>query len=638
MKKRGSWLSEYDLHLLAEGTHYHSYDRLGSHLTEQSGVRGAQFTVWAPNARRVSVVGDFNNWDESANPLESIDSSGLWTGFVPGVSAGTNYKYSVYSNYNGYTAMKIDPYAFHFETPPRSASVVWDLDDFGWDDAKWMAERGRRQAHDQPISIYEVHLGSWMRKPEEGNRWLSYDELADKLVPYVQQLGFTHVELLPITEHPFSGSWGYQSIGYFAATSRFGTPQGFMHLINRLHQAGIGVLMDWVPGHFPTDGHGLAFYDGTHLYEHADQRQGFHPDWGTYIFNFGRREVANFLTSSALFWIDKYHIDGLRVDAVASMLYLDYSREPGQWVPNAYGGRENIEAINFVKRLNEVVYARHPDVMMVAEESTAWPMVSRPTSVGGLGFGYKWNMGWMHDILSYFSKDPIYRGHHHNNLSFGLLYAYHENFMLPLSHDEVVHGKSSLISKMPGDAWQKFANLRLLFGLMTAYPGKKLLFMGGEFGQWNEWNSETSLDWHLLEFDTHRGLSRWMSDLNRMLREYRALYEVDFDPSGFTWVEVNDAANSVIAFMRYPRDRKNPILCVFNLTPVPRENYRMGVEEAGYWTEILNSDATCYAGSGMGMAGGVESEPVGSQGRPHSLRMTLPPLAAVFLRRKHDGR
>jgi len=633
VKKRAEWLSDYDIHLLAEGTHYHSYDRLGAHVTERSGVRGAQFTVWAPNAQRVSVVGDFNNWDESSNPLASVGESGCWSGFVEGVVSGANYKYAVYSNYNGYAAMKVDPYAFHFETPPRSASVVWDLEGYQWNDSDWMANRRAHQGHDRPISIYEVHLGSWMRKPEEGGRWLTYREVAEKLVSYVSDMGFTHVEFLPLTEHPFSGSWGYQSIGYFAPTSRFGTPQDLMYLIDQLHQAGIGVLMDWVPGHFPTDGHGLAYFDGTHLYEHADQRQGYHPDWGTYIFNFGRREVANFLVSSALFWLDKYHIDGLRVDAVASMLYLDYSRAEGQWVPNIYGGRENLEAIHFLKRLNEIVYSRYPDLMMVAEESTAWPMVSRPTSAGGLGFGYKWNMGWMHDILSYMQSDPIYRRYRHNNLSFGLLYAYHENFVLPFSHDEVVHGKGAMISKMPGDIWQKFANLRVLYGLMFSYPGKKLLFMGCEFGQWSEWNSEQSLDWHLLEYDTHRGLQTWVKDLNRLMRSEPALHEVDFDYHGFNWVECHDAQNSTLAYTRYSADGKSSVLCLFNFTPVPREGYRVGVDASGFWQELLNSDAHFYGGSGMGNGGGVHSTDTPAQGRQHSLVVTLPPLGAVYFRR-----
>jgi len=634
LKKQEKWLTDYDIHLLSEGTHYNLYDRLGAHLSEQQGVRGAQFTVWAPNARRVSVVGDFNNWDEAADPLDSVGQTGCWTGFVAGVAGGSNYKYSISSNYNNYTALKIDPYAFTFETPPRSASVVWNINEYDWKDQAWMSGRAKAQRHDAAVSVYEVHLGSWMRKPEDGNRWLSYRELAETLVPYVQELGFTHVEFLPLTEHPFSGSWGYQSIGYFAPTSRFGTPQDLMFLIDSLHQAGIGVLMDWVPGHFPTDSHGLAYFDGTHLYEHADRRQGYHPDWGTYIFNFGRREVANFLIASALFWIEKYHIDGLRVDAVASMLYLDYSRKEGQWVANSYGGRENIEAIHFLRRLNEVVYARNPDVMMIAEESTAWPMVSRPTSSGGLGFGLKWNMGWMHDILSYMSKDAIFRKHHHNNLSFGLLYAYHENFILPFSHDEVVHGKGNMIAKMPGDIWQKFANLRALYGFMYAYPGKKLLFMGAEFGQWNEWNSETSLDWHLLQYETHGGLKTWLKDLNGILKSTPAFHEVDFEYQGFNWVECHDADNSVLAFFRYGHNGREPVLAAFNFTPIPRVGYRLGVEEEGYWEEILNSDARCYGGSGMGNAGGVGSEPVSAQGRRHSLSLTLPPLSALFLRRK----
>ena len=632
MKKRAGWFGDQDVHLLAEGSHFHSYDKLGAHLVEQSGVSGVQFSVWAPNAQRVSVVGDFNNWDELANPLESIEEVGCWTAFIPGVGSGTNYKFAVYSKLGGYCAMKVDPCAFHSETPPKSASVVWDIGGYQWNDSEWMATRGRCQSHDRPMSIYEVHLGSWMRKPEEGGRYLSYHELAEKLVGYVREMGFTHVELLPITEHPLSASWGYQSIGYFAPTSRFGTPQELMFLIDTLHQNGIGVLMDWVPGHFPTDGHGLAYFDGTHLYEHADERQGFHPDWGTYIFNFGRREVANFLISSALFWLDKYHIDGLRVDAVASMLYLDYSRSEGQWVPNVFGGRENLEAIHFLKRMNETVYARFPDVVTIAEESTAWPMVSRPTTSGGLGFGLKWNMGWMHDTLSYFAIEPLHRKHQHNKLSFGMLYSYNENFVLPISHDEVVHGKGSLLGKMPGDVWQKFANLRALFGMMFCYPGKKLIFMGCEFGQWSEWNSEQSLDWHLLEYDTHRGIQRWVKDLNVVLRDESALHDVDFDPSGFRWVEVHDAQNSVLAFSRRNRAGDRAVSCVFNLTPVPRTDYRIGVERPGFYREILNSDAAIYGGSGLGNMGGVQSDQISSNGYAYSLKLLLPPLSAMVLR------
>jgi 1,4-alpha-glucan branching enzyme len=632
MKAHIAWLSEYDAHLFSEGTFYQGYERLGAHITEKNGIHGTQFTVWAPNARWVSVVGDFNNWDESAHPLEPLAETGCWSGFLAGVGNGSNYKYAIHSHHNNYYALKVDPYAFHFETPPRSASIVWDIGGYDWQDSRWIEQRKELQAVSRPISVYEVHLGSWMRKPEEGNRTLSYRELAEPLVRHVSEMGFTHVEFLPLTEHPLSASWGYQSIGYFAPTSRFGTPQDLMYLIDCLHQHGIGVLMDWVPGHFPVDGHALAFFDGTHLYEHADRRQGYHPDWGTYIFNFGRREVTNFLMSSALFWLEKYHIDGLRVDAVASMLYLDYSRKEGEWVANAYGGRENLEAIAFLKRLNEVVYERHPDVITVAEESTAWPMVSHPTYAGGLGFGLKWNMGWMHDILSYFSKDPIFRRYHQNNLTFGMLYAYHENFILPFSHDEVVHGKRSMVSKMPGDDWQKFANLRALYGLMFAYPGKKLLFMGCEFAQWNEWNSETSLDWHLLDLEPHRGMTRWVRDLNGFLRSSRALHEVDFEPGGFEWIDCDDAAGSTLSFLRFSADSSEAVMALCNFTPVPRAGYRIGVPRDGFWKEELNSDAALYGGSNMGNAGGCCAERSGSHGRPFSLVVTLPPLSVLYFR------
>ncbi|MFN8388979.1 MAG: 1,4-alpha-glucan branching protein GlgB [Bdellovibrionota bacterium] len=630
MKQQIGWLSDYEMHLFSEGTFYRSFERLGAHVVERNGVRGTQFCVWAPNARRVSVAGDFNNWDESSHPLESVGETGCWSGFIPGVGSGMNYKYAIYSNVQNYCALKLDPYAFHAETPPKSASVVWDIGGYDWNDSSWMERRKKLQDQSRPMSIYEVHLGSWRRKPEEGNRPLSYREVAEELVRYVVDMGFTHVEFLPLTEHPFTGSWGYQSVGYFAPTSRFGTPQDLMYLIDRLHQHDIGVIMDWVPGHFPVDGHALAFFDGTHLYEHEDRRQGFHPDWGTYIFNFGRREVTNFLISSAVFWLEKYHIDGLRVDAVASMLYLDYSRKEGEWIPNAYGGRENLEAIAFLKRLNEVVYERFPDTITVAEESTSWPMVSRPTYLGGLGFGFKWNMGWMHDILSYFSKDPIHRQFHHNNLSFGLLYAYHENFILPFSHDEVVHGKGSMIAKMAGDEWQKFANLRALYGLMFAYPGKKLLFMGCEFGQWSEWNADSSLDWHLLNHGMHSGLLQWVRDLNAIIRREPALHEVDFEYSGFKWIDCNDSAQSTLSFQRLSRSGDRTILGVFNFTPVPRFGYRLGVPNAGFWKEELNSDASIYGGSSLGNAGGVSSDPVSAHGHGDSICVTLPPLSAVY--------
>lgn len=632
MAKKDQWLTDYDIHLFSEGTHFHSYQKLGSHFVQQNGERGVHFAVWAPNARRVSVVGDFNNWDDVSSPLNLVGETGIWHGFLPGVSAGTSYKYSIQSNFDGGHYLKADPYALYAEIPPRSASVVWDISDFEWGDQEWMQGRGEKHNYDRPFAVYEVHLGSWKRKPEQNDAFLTYRELAEQLPAYVLDMGFTHVQFLPVMEHPFDGSWGYQALSYFAPTSRHGTPQDFMHLVDSLHQAGIGVIVDWVPGHFPCDGHGLGLFDGTHLYEHADRRQGFHPDWETYIFNFGRREVANFLISSALFWLEKYHIDGLRVDAVASMLYLDYSREDGEWIPNAYGGRENLEAIAFLKHFNELVYERHPDVMTIAEESTAWPMVSRPTYVGGLGFGFKWNMGWMNDVLSYMRKDPVYRSYHHNNLTFGLLYAFHENFILPLSHDEVVHGKCSLLRQMSGDDWQKFANLRALFGYMYGHPGKKLLFMGGEFGQWDEWDANRSLDWHLTQYGPHQGIQNWVRDLNRLVRSEPALYQIDFDYQGFSWVDCHDAAQSVVSFLRNGYNPEDTVLCVYNFTPVPRSHYRIGVPREGYWEELLNSDSESYGGSGIGNLGGVSAEHIPTHGQPCSLSLTLPPVSALFFR------
>jgi len=627
-----SSFSELDKHLFSEGTFLEAYQKLGAHCTEQSGVPGVQFSVWAPNASNVSVVGDFNNWDKTKNRLDSVQTTGIWEGFVPGATQGMSYKFSVSSNYNNYEMQKVDPYAFYAEVPPKSASIVWDIEGYEWNDDDWMKSRAERQLHNKPISIYEVHLGSWRRNPLEGHRSLSYLELAEEFPEYLRYMGFTHVQFLPITEHPFDGSWGYQTIGYFAPTSRFGTPQEFMHLIDCLHQEGIGVIVDWVPGHFPVDEHGLGFYDGTHLYEHADSRQGFHPDWQTYIFNYGRKEVANFLMSSALFWLDKYHLDGLRVDAVASMLYLDYSREHGEWIPNEYGGRENLEAINFIKRFNEIVYERHPDVITIAEESTAWPMVSRPTYVGGLGFGFKWNMGWMNDILSYMSKDPVHRKYHHNSLTFGLLYAFHENFILPLSHDEVVHQKGSLISKMPGDDWQKFANLRLLYALMYGHPGKKLLFMGGEFAQWEEWSNSDSLAWHLVEFPPHQGVQRCVRDLNLLLRDAPALYAKDFEPEGFHWIDCHDSSQCVISFLRRSHNWEETVLCIYNFTPVPRYSYRIGVPSEGYWEELINTDAEHYGGSGLGNLGGIFADTIPSHEQPCSLSLTLPPLSGLFFK------
>jgi 1,4-alpha-glucan branching enzyme len=628
-----STLTDFDIHLLTEGKHYRSYEKLGAHLISRDGVEGVQFAVWAPNAERVSVIGDFNRWNPDANPMQVRHGAGVWDAFLPGVRQGAIYKYHVQSRYNGYRADKADPYGFAAEIRPQTASKVWSLSGYEWGDQDWMQSRVNKNAISAPISIYEVHLGSWARVPEDGNRWLTYREIADRLADYVHHMGFTHVEFLPITEHPFDGSWGYQTVGYFAPTSRFGTPQDFMYLVDTLHRAGIGVIFDWVPAHFPTDEHGLGYFDGTHLYEHADPRQGQHPDWGTFVFNFGRNEVRNFLISNALFWLERYHVDGLRVDAVASMLYLDYGRRDGEWIPNRYGGKENLEAIEFLRSVNEIVYSEFPSVMMIAEESTAWPMVSRPTYLGGLGFGYKWNMGWMHDTLEYFSRDPIYRAYHHNLITFSLLYAFTENFVLPFSHDEVVHGKGSLIGKMPGDDWRKFANLRVLLGYMAAHPGKKLLFMGGEFGQWREWNHDSSLDWHLLEQPFHSGLQRWVRDLNTFYRGQPALYELDSESAGFEWVDCNDSARSVISFRRKSRNPADEVLFACNFTPIPRHNYRIGVPSGGEWLELLNSDATLYSGSGQGNGGSVGAAPVPMHGYPVSLNLTLPPLAMIALKK-----
>jgi 1,4-alpha-glucan branching enzyme len=627
-----SQLTEQDLYLFNEGTHFRLYEKLGAHPgTNAAGEKGVWFAVWAPNAERVSVIGDFNGWDKRDHPMTIRQGSGIWELFVPGIGKGERYKYHVQSRFRGYRMDKADPFAFHTETPPRQASVVWDLD-YQWGDGAWMAGRGERQSMSAPMSIYEVHLGSWRRVPEEGNRSLTYREMAPLLAEHVKKLGFTHVELLPIMEHPFYGSWGYQTTGHFAPTSRYGTPQDLMYLIDHLHQNGIGVILDWVPSHFPGDEFALAFFDGTHLYEHADPRQGFHPDWQSYIFNYGRNEVRAFLTSSALFWLEQYHADGLRVDAVASMLYLDYSRKAGEWIPNRYGGRENLEAIHFLRTMNEEIYKTFPDAQTIAEESTAWPLVSRPLYVGGLGFGFKWDMGWMHDTLEYMAQDPIHRKYHHNKMTFRGMYAFTENFVLPLSHDEVVHGKGSLINKMAGDEWQKRANLRLLFGYMWAQPGKKLLFMGCELGQYREWNHDASLDWHLLEDEGHAGIARWLEDLNRLYREDPALHELDVSPDGFQWIDANDAENSVFSFLRKGK-KGEPVVVIFNFTPLPRENYRIGVPGGGYWREILNSDAARYGGTNRGNMGGVDAVPIPLHGRSHSLTLALPPLGAVFLKR-----
>ncbi len=626
-----SILSNNDLFLFNEGSHYRLYEKLGAHPTRVGGVEGTNFAVWAPNARQVSVIGDFNGWHKLSHLLHPKGQSGVWEGFIPSVTKGTIYKYYIVSHHRGYCVEKADPLAFYNEIPPKTASIVWDLN-YNWGDQAWMEQRRTRNALDAPISIYEVHLGSWQRGSGEGNRFLSYRELAPRLAEYVKKLGFTHVEFLPVMEHPFYGSWGYQVTGYFAPTSRYGTPQDFMYLVDYLHQYDIGIILDWVPSHFPNDEHGLGYFDGTHLYEHRDPRQGIHPDWNSLIFNYGRQEVRSFLISNALFWLDKYHVDGLRVDAVASMLYLDYGRKEGEWVPNRYGGRENLEAIAFSRRLNEVIYQEKPDVQTIAEESTAWPRVSRPTYLGGLGFGLKWDMGWMHDTLGYMTKDPVYRKYHHNSLTFRLLYAFFENFVLPLSHDEVTHGKGSLLGKMPGDEWQRFANLRLVLGYMYAQPGKKLLFMGGELGQWREWMHDESLEWHLLQYSPHSGLQQWVSDLNRVYRSQPALYQVDFDSAGFEWIDCNDVENSVITLMRKGRSRDDAIVVVCNFTPVTHFNYRIGVSQPGFWSELLNSDALEYGGSGQGNLGGIEAAPKPCHGRPYTLTITSPPLAAVFLR------
>ena len=625
------FLTEFDAHLFGEGTHYRTYEKLGARLAEVDGTRGAYFAVWAPNARAVSVVGDFNGWNPDVHAMKQYPSIGVWEAFVPGVHQGALYKYRVQSRYNNYVVEKADPYGFAAEIRPQTASKVWDLSGYNWGDSEWMSERHHKNALGAPLSFYEVHLGSFMRVPEN-NQWLSYADLAHRLADYVHHMGFTHVELLPISEHPFDGSWGYQTVGYFAPTSRFGTPQDFMYFVDALHQRGIGVVIDWVPAHFPNDEHGLGYFDGTHLYEHADPRQGTHPDWNTFVFNYSRREVTNFLISNALFWLDKYHIDGLRVDAVASMLYLDYGRKHGEWIPNRYGGRENLDAIDFMRRLNETVYREYPGTFTAAEESTSWPMVSRPLYVGGLGFGMKWNMGWMHDMLDYMSKDPIYRPYHHDRITFSMIYAFSENFVLPFSHDEVVHLKGSMLGKMPGDDWQKFANLRLLYGYMFGHPGKKLMFMGSEFGQWKEWNHDVSLDWHLLEYPLHSGLQRWVRDLNTFFRGESALYEVDFEAPGFSWIDCNDSPRNVISFTRRGKTPECDVVFVCNFTPVPRYNYRIGVPCGGEWKEVLNSDAPLYGGSGQGNIGGVSASPVAMHGHFHSLNLTLPPLATIVFK------
>lgn len=625
-------LSDFDLHLFAEGRLYRAYEILGAHTHTVEGVVGVRFVVWAPNAMRVSIVGDFNAWDGRRHPMRIRGTTGLWELFIPEIPEGANYKYEIRPRDQEASFLKADPYAFAAELRPKTASIVRDLSRYQWDDAAWMEARTTRDPLSAPLTIYEVHLGSWMRVPEEGGRWLTYGELADKLVRYVKHMGYTHVELMPVTEHPFDGSWGYQATGYFAPTSRYGSPEDFMAFVDACHQAGIGVILDWVPAHFPDDAHGLAWFDGTQLYDHADPRLGYHPEWRSRIFNFGRVEVKNFLLNSALFWFDKYHIDALRVDAVASLLYLDYSRKPGEWVPNRFGGNENLEAVAFLKEFNEVVHREYPGILTIAEESTAWPGVSRPTYTGGLGFSLKWNMGWMHDTLEYFSLDPIHRKYHQNNTTFGLVYAFTENFVLVLSHDEVVHGKRALLDKMPGDDWQRFANLRALFGYLYGHPGKKMLFMGGEFGQWWEWNHDASLQWHLCQYEPHLAMQRYVRDLNRLYREEAALHQVDFDSSGFQWIDFGDAEQSMVAFVRRAKDASRFVVCVYNFTPVPRHGYRIGVPVAGSYRELLNSDAAVYGGSNIGNLGEVQAEATPSHGLPFSLSLTLPPLGVLFLK------
>jgi 1,4-alpha-glucan branching enzyme len=624
-----SLLNEDDLYLFNQGSHFRLYEKLGAHLIAGENT-GTYFAVWAPDAEQVFVMGDFNQWHRDSHALMPKGQSGIWEGFFPDMGKGALYKYRIVSRFNGYRVDKADPLSIFNEVPPKTASIVWDLD-YTWGDREWMAGRHQRNRLDKPMAIYEMHLGSWRRIEQEGNRSLSYRELAPQLADYLQKLDYTHVEFMPVMDHPFFGSWGYQITGFFAPSGNFGTPQDLMYLIDYLHQRGIGVILDWVPSHFPSDEHGPAFFDGTHLYEHADSRQGYHPEWNSFIFNYGRNEVRSFLISNALFWLDRYHADGLRVDAVASMLYLDYARKDGEWVPNKYGGRENIDAIDFLRRLNAAVYEHFPDTQTIAEESTDWPMVSRPTYVGGLGFGLKWDMGWMHDTLQYMCKEPVHRRYHQDKLTFRMLYAFHENFVLPLSHDEVVYGKGSLLGKMSGDDWQKFANLRALYGYMYAQPAKKLLFMGGEFGQWREWSHDGSLDWDLVDYPLHSGVQQWIRDLNRLYRSEPALHELDCEPAGFEWIDCGDAESSVVSLIRKGKSTANLVLMVCNFTPVPRQEYRIGAPHGGFWREALNSDATEYGGSGMGNRGGVDADAWPQHGRPFSLPLTLPPLSVLFL-------
>lgn len=626
------FLTEYDIYLFKKGNNNNLFNKLGSHLTELDGVKGTHFAVWAPNAENVSVIGDFNGWNKESHMLNPRwDESGIWDGFIPNLKENTLYKYHIVSKVNNYEVEKGDPFAYKWEPPPKTASIVKGLE-YEWNDQEWIENRGKHNSLEGPMSIYEVHLGSWKRVPEDGNRSLNYREMAVELVDYLKETGFTHVEFMPIMEHPFYGSWGYQTTGYFAPTSRYGSPQDFMYLVDYLHQNNIGVILDWVPSHFPGDEFGLHFFDGTHLYEHEDRRKGYHPDWDSFIFNYGRNEVKSFLISSAQFWLEKYHIDALRVDAVASMLYLDYSRQDGDWIPNEHGGNENLEAINLIKELNYSVYSDNQGIQTIAEESTAWPMVSRPTDMGGLGFGMKWNMGWMNDTLEYFSKDPIHRKYHHNKLTFGMIYAFNENFVLSLSHDEVVYGKGSLFNKMPGDGWQKASNLRALYGYMFGHPGKKLLFMGAEFGQWREWDHETSLDWNILDNPLNKGIQKWISDLNKFYRNEPALYEIDFSQEGFEWRDVDNYESSTISFIRKSKANSEVILVVCNFTPVVRENYRVQIPHSGYWKECLNSDAETYGGSGKGNSGGVHSISDNDNGSNPYLELCLPPLGVIYFK------
>lgn len=624
-----SFFGEIDVYLFGEGRHLQVYRKMGAQLREVDGIQGVNFAVWAPNARRVSVMGDFNRWDSRVHPMKRVGTSGIWELFIPQVMAGARYKYEIRSHNQGYQAQKADPYAFFAEMRPNNASIVADLS-YDWHDQSWMSERVQVDNLKQPMSIYEVHLGSWRRK--DNNEWLNYRELADVLIPYVKDMGYTHLELMPVSEHPYDGSWGYQVTGYYAPTSRFGTPQDFMYFVDQCHQNHIGVILDWVPAHFPKDGWSLSYFDGTHLYSHADPRLGEHPDWGTYIFNYSRNEVRNFLIANAVFWLKEYHIDGLRVDAVSSMLYLDFSRKEGQWIPNQYGGRENLDAVSFIREVNDVVHRECAGALMIAEESTSWAMVSRPAHSGGLGFSLKWNMGWMHDTLEYIKKDPVYRKYAHNMMTFSMLYAYTENFVLSLSHDEVVHGKGSLMGKMAGDWWQKFAGVRLLLGYQYTHPGKKLNFMGHEIGQWREWNYAASLEWELLNYPIHSGMQRWVKDVNHLYQREKSLYELDFDSAGFRWIEPNDALQSVFSYMRFAQDNNDFVVVICNFTPVPRENYRIGVPKAGYYAELINSDGIEYGGSGMGNAGGRATDVLASHSYEQSLNLTVPPLSIVILK------